>query len=81
MNNCSPIANAIYKYIYNSSKIIEIIGQHKDKINTKNIFGETPLELAYRFMLLDVFKVLLENGADPNNITHEQIIYKITNKN
>ncbi|RWS09895.1 Tankyrase-1-like protein [Dinothrombium tinctorium] len=62
-NGLLPIHSAVYR---NQSEIVEyIINKFPNMLNVKDHYGRTPLHIAAQCKYIDLYKKLLELGADP----------------
>lgn len=65
-NGDTPLNLAIWHNNNHTFEIIELLMKNGADINTENYWGNTPLAGAAIRWEVDVTRVLLENGADPN---------------
>jgi len=76
----------IFKYIYeiDSPKIKELISKIPNiNLNIKNSNGDTPLIITIRYGLYQIFKILIDSGADVNttdNFGNTPLILVVRNK-
>src|SRR5271154_686298 len=57
--------------------MVRMLIKHVKNINTKTNNGSTPLHNACNFQLIEIVRILLENGADQNIIEEEYDFYPI----
>lgn len=65
--------------INEGSVVMQLLGADPTLVNTENDEGLTPLGYASHFGHIEMVKLLLDNGADVNAISHSKISFNPSN--
>lgn len=66
------------KSIHDKHEVQTLLNRETDRdiVNRKDVHGDTLLHFASRIHCLDVIKLLIEHGADPEAVNEHGKIYK-----